>query len=273
MASPPAKVSPDMTLNLAATLDVSCYTPGDTFWKAWYIYPANQSASNCTRPVDEEFLSETDQSVVSLSYAPPLPASPGQYRLRLVLTPSDQFHQRGAYETCNTNHYIFDSAPFLVDTPPVGGRCEIFPSSGFRSITRFTLSTIGWTDEADDLPLVYRFSWGRGSSSSYNNTTPMNPLNSWTQSASIPDVLFYESGLITVRVEVNNTLGTLNYAFAEISVNESVTPPNVTEMLQTVRAVLAGGNDFATLNAVIATAGEAAGQGVTIGDPLMDLQR
>lgn len=71
--------------------------------------------------------------------------------------------------------FVFDSAPFIVDSPPVNGRLRISPEFGEIALTEFRLDAMFWED--DDLPLSHRFSW------QVPNATTWTMISSWSQAS------------------------------------------------------------------------------------------
>lgn len=102
-------------------------------------------------------------------------ASPGRrYMLRLVLSASQT-----ATWSSGADFYHFDTTPFLVDQPPLGGRCRVSPETGNASTTLFALWSSNWQD--DDLPLVHRFGWTAGSIGDASTGTGWTIVRSWGQ--------------------------------------------------------------------------------------------
>ena len=44
-----------------------------------------------------------------------------------------------------------------VNAAPKGGYVAAFPSDGFAAVDTFTIQSLDWTDDVDDLPLLYSF--------------------------------------------------------------------------------------------------------------------
>ena len=45
----------------------------------------------------------------------------------------------------------------MVNAAPKGGHVAASPSDGFVAVDTFTLLSLDWTDDVDDLPLLYSF--------------------------------------------------------------------------------------------------------------------
>lgn len=53
----------------------------------------------------------------------------------------------------------------LINYSPYGGHVVATPTNGTAALDVFVLESLGWTDEADDLPLSYAFSYANGQAS------------------------------------------------------------------------------------------------------------
>lgn len=50
----------------------------------------------------------------------------------------------------------------MVNSAPYGGRVSASPATGIAVLDPFVLEALDWTDEADDLPLTFSFSYSNG---------------------------------------------------------------------------------------------------------------
>ena len=50
----------------------------------------------------------------------------------------------------------------MVNSSPYGGRVAANPAAGTAALDTFVLEALDWTDDADDLPLVFSFSYFNG---------------------------------------------------------------------------------------------------------------
>lgn len=50
----------------------------------------------------------------------------------------------------------------VVNSPPYGGRVAASPTAGTAALDAFVLEALNWTDDADDLPLTFSFSYFNG---------------------------------------------------------------------------------------------------------------
>ncbi|CAN0052654.1 unnamed protein product, partial [Sphacelaria rigidula] len=67
----------------------------------------------------------------------------------------------------------FAEVTILVNSAPYGGYVDAAPRAGTAAIDTFALESLGWGDDADDLPLVFSFSVAYGES----ETTPLYSLS------------------------------------------------------------------------------------------------
>lgn len=59
-------------------------------------------------------------------------------------------------------HQGYTQLSVLINSPPYGGHVVASPTSGTAALDAFVLESLEWTDEADDLPLSYTFSYANG---------------------------------------------------------------------------------------------------------------
>lgn len=50
----------------------------------------------------------------------------------------------------------------LVNSAPFGGYIVASPTAGTAALDTFYIASLGWTDEVDDLPLAFGFSYANG---------------------------------------------------------------------------------------------------------------
>lgn len=50
----------------------------------------------------------------------------------------------------------------VVNSPPYGGHVAASPAAGTAALDAFVLEALDWTDDADDLPLTFSFSYFNG---------------------------------------------------------------------------------------------------------------
>lgn len=50
----------------------------------------------------------------------------------------------------------------MINSAPYGGRIDASPRTGIAALDAFLLESLEWTDDADDLPLFYSFSYMYG---------------------------------------------------------------------------------------------------------------
>ncbi|CAM9419179.1 unnamed protein product [Pylaiella littoralis] len=56
----------------------------------------------------------------------------------------------------------FAELSVVVNAAPTGGRIEATPRAGVAALDTFTLESLDWSDDADDLPMVFSFSYVNG---------------------------------------------------------------------------------------------------------------
>lgn len=58
-----------------------------------------------------------------------------------------------------------------VNAAPTGGHLEATPRAGVAALDTFTLESLDWTDDVEDLPLMFSFSYVNGQVSHSSNST------------------------------------------------------------------------------------------------------
>ncbi|CAM9102892.1 unnamed protein product [Laminaria digitata] len=82
-----------------------------------------------------------------------------------VLTAGSSYMFRlSAIETSSRNEG-FTQLSVLINSAPYGGHVVASPTAGTAALDVFVLESLDWTDEADDLPLTYFFSYAHGQAS------------------------------------------------------------------------------------------------------------
>ncbi|CAK0795803.1 unnamed protein product, partial [Prorocentrum cordatum] len=241
MAKPPAEVSPQATLALTASSAVSgeCVAPE---WKAWWLVPETAGSGD---PV----LLQDSESALSLSFAPPLPVAPGAYVLRLVMSASSG----AGWQDLPEGAFAFDSAAFEVDAPPEGGAVVVSPTAGDAALTPFLLSSLYWVD--DDLPLMHKFSWCYGGTVNCSASSAVfKRITGWSYDDRFQNMLFASPGLVAVRAEVMDDLGSVSSALGQLTVRQATEAPSSEAILGLVGDIAATGNSYALLAAVEAVA-------------------
>lgn len=56
----------------------------------------------------------------------------------------------------------FAELSVLVNSAPYGGHVEASPREGTAALDSFLLESLEWTDEVDDLPLLFSFYYANG---------------------------------------------------------------------------------------------------------------
>ncbi|CAM9119623.1 unnamed protein product, partial [Laminaria digitata] len=74
------------------------------------------------------------------------------YVFRLTATDSTSLNEGGRYAQLS----------IVVNSPPYGGRVAASPKAGTAALNAFVLEALDWTDDADDLPLTFSFSYYNG---------------------------------------------------------------------------------------------------------------
>lgn len=248
-----AQISPQLQLTHSAKVVESddCRAPA---WRSWWLVavddydqPNASSVALLERQQSVSTVAATSTAIVVLP--PPLAASPGRrYMLRLVLSTSQVASWTGGQGL----FYEFDTAPFLVDEPPLGGRCRISPETGNASVTLFSIWSSNWQD--DDLPLVHRFAWRLGSIDDASVGGAWTTIRSWTQQDRADSQLWGAIGPISVRAEARDSLGSVSAAYTEALVLEPVVPTLEQEVFKSLDTVVSTGDKSATVQAVLAAA-------------------
>lgn len=264
----PAEVSPQLPAVLPATITEDsvggCLAPR---YKAWWIFPVTATGSpieaNATllKRVDtttvvaglDTFSVQAKDGVVLR----PVFATPGRYLVRLAL--SDQ--STASYSFVPGSTFIFDSAAFLVDTPPTTGKCRIFPEAGEIALTKFRVDSLNWVD--DDLPLQHRFAWQAGAMTAVT-ATGWTILSKWSQATYFENLIIGKVGTVSVRAEAQDTLGSISAAMAEGTVATPQVAPSEGDLLAIMADMKSSGaTGFTAVAAVTAVASASAGGGAT----------
>lgn len=53
----------------------------------------------------------------------------------------------------------FADISLTINAPPTGGHVDASPRAGVAAVDTFVLECLDWTDEVDDLPLLFSFSY------------------------------------------------------------------------------------------------------------------
>ena len=102
------------------------------------------------------------------------------------------------------------------NTPPTGGYVISSPASGKAIVTPFLISTPGWSSEAGNLPLIYKFSYRVAESSPYLFLTASS-LRAYTTSA-LPAGLSQLDDAVTVRAKAIDIFETSAIATTTVAV-------------------------------------------------------
>ena len=97
-------------------------------------------------------LSATAESVYQLAIAPNTLIAGRTYTLLI----SAQFAS-GAF--ASAAFASFSSVTITMNTPPIGGELTVTPSTGYEMNTTFRFATGSWSDDSEDYPLLYSFSY------------------------------------------------------------------------------------------------------------------
>ena len=98
----------------------------------------------------------------------------------------------------------FAEITMTANSPPTGGYMSSTPTQGDALLTKFLLSTAGWTADVASFPLSYSFSYRLSAASQYLSLAASS-LRAYTVST-LPAGLSVFDGLITVQGEVTDVL-------------------------------------------------------------------
>jgi len=104
-----------------------------------------------------------------------------------------------------------------VNTPPSSGVVKASPSSGTALQDTFEVEAFDWADDADDLPLAYRFFYGAGADECGEGDTRLLQAKTSLNKAS---ALFLPPGNLSAGAEVLDRYGAEGYACSPVEVNE-----------------------------------------------------
>ena len=98
----------------------------------------------------------------------------------------------------------FSEIVMTANSPPTSGYLTSTPTFGDALLTKFLLSTAGWTADVDSFPLSYSFSFRLSAASKYLSLAASS-LRAYTVST-LPAGLSVFNGLITIQGEVSDVL-------------------------------------------------------------------
>ena len=101
------------------------------------------------------------------------------------------------YPTINSKYKTYSEVFIYANPRPIGGSIVHEPLNGVALITRFILSTPGWTSESENLPLSYSFSYRISEASAYL-TLAAPSLRGYTEST-LPAGLRILNDTVTIR--------------------------------------------------------------------------
>ena len=129
-----------------------------------------------------------------------------------------------AYPVGNSNLLTFTEIILTANSPPSGGYVSSIPSSGSALVTKFLVSSPGWTADASNFPLSYAFSYRLSAGSSYL-ALAASSLRAFTTST-LPSGLESALYMITLRGQATDiyfSSGTATHAVAvQLNANTNV---------------------------------------------------
>ena len=189
-------------------------------------------------PLEKTIMASQTSSVTSQSFplavspwafAQALPGKTFTFRLTVISTSSP-----------SSLTSVFSEVILTINAPPTGGLVMVLPSRvGFALSTLFTLTSVGWTDDVDDMPLRFSFHFQLSPSLPLLDIT--GPSTAATTKSLLPAGI-NDSGVslaVLVVGRVIDAFGAAANASVEVMVGEATFgPANVTAFL--VDGVLAG---------------------------------
>jgi REJ domain len=140
----------------------------------------------------------------------------------------------------STTSPSFSEITMTANSPPTGGFMSSTPTQGDALLTKFLLSTAGWTADVANFPLTYSFSYRLSAASQYLSLAASS-LRAYTVST-LPAGLKMLDNLITIQVKATDTFLASGKATGTVKVlvNPAV---NLTLVLANgIASALASGN-------------------------------
>jgi hypothetical protein len=145
-----------------------------------------------------------------------------------------------AYPVGNPKQGTYSEITLRANALPTGGYLVAAPSSGTALVTQFTISTPGWTAEAENLPLSYSFSY-TVSELSRHLTLATSSLKSYT-TTTLPPGLSALQHVITLRSRATDYLLSSATATGNVSVTLDPSVDLSKALNSSLTAALAVGN-------------------------------
>jgi REJ domain len=143
------------------------------------------------------------------------------------------------HPTKNSKFKTYSEVFIFANPRPVGGSLQHTPSNGLALVTKFVISTPGWTSESENLPLVYSFSYRISEASAY--LTLAAPSLRASATSTLPAGLRILNDTVTVRGKATDIYSSSATAVAYVEV-QSLTSTNVSNIMSDAfnNAFLAG---------------------------------
>jgi REJ domain len=146
-----------------------------------------------------------------------------------------------AYPVDNPKLATYSEITLKANLAPTGGYLLSVPSSGSALVTKFLLTTPGWTSTADSLPLKYSFSYTVSKLLSKYLTIASPSLKAYTTST-LPPGLSALNNMITLRSKATDLFSSSATATIDVSVTLDQSTDLTQVLNSTITDALAVGN-------------------------------
>jgi REJ domain len=149
-----------------------------------------------------------------------------------------------AYPVGSPKLATFSEITLQANKLPTGGYLVAVPTTGFALVTKFLISTPGWTSDVENLPLRFSFSYTVSKDLSKNYLTLTSPsLKAYTTSTLPPGLSTLEN-VVTLQSRATDYLLSSATATTEVS----VTLEPATDLLQTLDSSLTAAFEVGNIN-------------------------
>ena len=151
-----------------------------------------------------------------------------------------------AYPVGNPKLATFSEITLKANKLPTGGYVVAVPTTGFALVTKFLISTPGWTSDVESLPLRFSFSYTVSRELSKNYLTLTSPsLKSYT-TTTLPPGLSALGNVVTLQSRATDYLLSSATATTEVS----VTLKPAVNLLQTLTSTLSAAFEVGNINQI-----------------------
>jgi hypothetical protein len=142
----------------------------------------------------------------------------GEYSLNLVIKPSVLVPGKSytfALEAIAEEDQSVAALTVIVNAPPVNGSISIRPSCGYALGTKYFSSAVYWVDDAEDLPLLYKFAYLPGGADGEEMLLSPFSEQYWLDQLLLPEGRA-ANNMLTVRSYISDRLEATTTAEAQV---------------------------------------------------------